>query len=835
MFNNVLKKLENTINSGINNVKMIVNNLSESRPVFTIHEKKYYLDDLIAEGGYALIYKIQSVSDNKFYALKKITIQSSSHKKQIKREIKIWKDLSKFSNIVELIDFQWGEKHAYIIMELCEEGTLLDYVNNYEGNIPEMEALQIFNQILLGVNAMHSQNPPIAHRDLKIENILKKKRYYKLCDFGSASDEPFDPKISDEFVKEQNFAIFEKHSTLYYRAPEMCDRYGEHVVNEKVDIWSLGCVLYTMIFKEQPFMNAQKLEIINGNYNFPKDEQKLYSEKFLDLIRAMLTPNPDERPNILQVMEWTNYWKETEKIPLSVEAQKIKEKQVASGGIKYKTHKKKLLSAEEIKKIQNKLKEKEKEKKKQNYDEINELFGFGKSNNSDEQNENINNNNSNNKNKFNDDLFAVFSGGADNQNNINTNKNENKKDDDLLEFYEVDESKPQNNINTNTINNNNNTNNFGGLEGIFGNIAKKENNNDKNEIKNEDNKNTNNNIDLLFGNTNNDINEPQKKEKDNIKSNDLFDFASPENMNNSNTKKDMPFKMNGQDFFSDFPSANSTKKEEPKKEENDFFAAFNPPSSNIKEEKEEKNKNTNNIENKNNLENDLFAAFSQPQSNIKEQKEQKEEKKESNKNIEDDLFATFSQPQSNIKEQNKEKEEKKESVNEKKNKNNLEDDLFAAFSQPQSNIKEQKEENKEIKSVISKPKLEDDFFSSFGKPNQEVKKEENKSENKNILLEGIFTSSTQNTSEKPKESKSEIKNNIDFDLFSFNPEQKTDNKSENKNNMDINFTFGMNNNIEEGENGLTIENGQTKTNEVNKESAKQNETKKDQDIFEFFQ
>ena len=821
MFNQVLKKLENTINSGINNVKMIVNNLSESRPVFTIHEKKYYLDDLIAEGGYALIYKIQSVSDNKLYALKKITIQSSSHKKQIKREIKIWKDLSKFSNIVELVDFQWGEKHAYIIMELCEEGTLLDYVNNYEGNIPEMEALQIFNQILLGVNAMHSQNPPIAHRDLKIENILKKKRYYKLCDFGSASDEPFDPKISDEFVKEQNFANFEKHSTLYYRAPEMCDRYGEHIVNEKVDIWALGCVLYTMIFKEQPFMNAQKLEIINGNYNFPKDEQKLYSEKFLDLIRAMLTPNPDERPNIMQVMEWTNYWKETEKIPLSIEVQKIKEKQVSSGGIKNKSHKKKLLSAEEIQKIQNKLKEKEKEKKKQNYDEINELFGFGKSNNNDEQNDNTNkiNNSNNNKNNYNDDLFAVFSGGATNQNNnnINTNKTENKKDDDLFDFYEVDESKQQNTVNTN----NNNNNNFGGLDDIFGNIPKKDNNN-KNEIKNEENKNANNNMDLLFGNNNNTIPEPQKK--DNAKSNDLFDFASPENTTNSSNKKDMPFQMNGQDFFSDFPSSSSnpTKQEGTKKEENDLFSAFNPSSSNVKEEKGEKKEKK---ENKNNLEDDLFAAFSQPQSNVKEQKEEKKG--------EDDLFATFSQPQSTIKEP---KKEKKESKNEKQGKNNLEDDLFAAFSQPQSNIKEEK---KEIKSEISKPKLEDDFFSSFGKPNQEVKKDEKKeeikSENKNILLEGIFSSSTQNTSEKPKEPKSEIKNNIDFDLFSFNPEQKTENKSENKNNMDINFTFGINNNNEGGENGLTIENGQAKTNEINKESVKQNETKKDQDIFAFFQ
>ena len=798
MFNQVLKKLETTINAGINNVKMIVNNLNESRPIFTIQEKKYYLDNLIAEGGYALIYKIQSVEDNKIYALKKITIQSSIHKKQIKREIKIWKELSKYSNIVELIDFQWGEKHAYIIMELCEEGTLLDYVNNYEGNIPELEALQIFNQILLGVNAMHSQNPPIAHRDLKIENILKKKRNFKLCDFGSASDEAFDPKTSDEFVKEQNFSNFEKHSTLYYRAPEMCDRYGENIVNEKVDIWSLGCVLYTMVFKEQPFMNAQKLEIINGNYNFPRDEQKLYSEKFLDLIRVMLTPNPNDRPNVIQIMEWTNYWKETEKIPLSPEVEKIKEKQVASGGIKNKSHKKKLLSAEEIEKIQNKLKSKEKEKKKQNYDEINELFGFGKSQENEEQNNN--NINTNNKTNFNDDLFAVFSSGANkNQNKINNNeiKTDNKKEDDLLEFYEVDESKPQNNNNIN----NNNTNNFGGLEDVFGNIAKKD--NDK-EIKKEENKNNNNNIDLLFGNTSQ--NEP-KKENNTVQdknTNDLFDFASPLNTNNNQSdtnKKEMTFQMNGRDFFADFPSSQPTKKEESKKEEFDLFADFNQPKSNIKKEEKEKNENNK----KTNLEDDLFAAFNQPQSNTK-----KEEKKE------------------------KKKEEIKE------NKNNIEDDLFEAFSQCQPNIKEKekpKEEKEEAKKE-NKPKLEEDFFSSFGQPKEEAKKEEKKDEkNNNILLEGIFSSPNTNSQEKPAEQKAEIKNNIDFDLFSFNNEKKPEAKeADNKNNIDINFNFGMGNITEEGPNGQPKENGQGKTSEANIESNTTNDTNnKGQDIFAFFQ
>ena len=64
-------------------------------------------------------------------------------------------------------------------MEYCEEGTLLDLVNNHEGNISEVEALLIFNQVLLGVNAKHSQKPPIVHRDLKIENILKKRGIIK--------------------------------------------------------------------------------------------------------------------------------------------------------------------------------------------------------------------------------------------------------------------------------------------------------------------------------------------------------------------------------------------------------------------------------------------------------------------------------------------------------------------------------------------------------------------------------------------------------------------------------------------------------------------------------
>ena len=72
-----------------------------------------------------------------------------------------------------------------------------------------------------------------------------------------------------------------------------------NIVSEKIGIWPLGCLLYIMIFKEQSLMNVQKLEIINGNNNFPDYKLKCFSKKYVDSIRSTLMPNPNNRPNIL--------------------------------------------------------------------------------------------------------------------------------------------------------------------------------------------------------------------------------------------------------------------------------------------------------------------------------------------------------------------------------------------------------------------------------------------------------------------------------------------------------------------------------------------------------
>lgn len=95
----------------------------------------------------------------------------------------------------------------------------------------------------------------------------------------------------------------------------MCDQSCNHKVNEKVDIWMLGCIFYTLIYKRHPFCDAQRLTIINAQYFTPDNN---YKEKLMDFMRLLLTPNPDKRPDIRKVIDIIKNWDNINKIELSV-------------------------------------------------------------------------------------------------------------------------------------------------------------------------------------------------------------------------------------------------------------------------------------------------------------------------------------------------------------------------------------------------------------------------------------------------------------------------------------------------------------------------------------
>ena len=185
-----------------------------------------------------------------------------------RKEIDILVRLSGNSGIVTYIGSSIVEqpargRDAYIIMEFCSGGHLFGALQRMASEnrlFSPSEASRLMVQVAAGVRVLHSQTPPVAHRDLKLENVLlTADGECKLCDFGSAAVGPQCVQSASERSKEEEF--IEKNTTLWYRAPEMCDLFSlprDGLLDEAVDIWALGCIFYAVLFLVHPFQVRKK-------------------------------------------------------------------------------------------------------------------------------------------------------------------------------------------------------------------------------------------------------------------------------------------------------------------------------------------------------------------------------------------------------------------------------------------------------------------------------------------------------------------------------------------------------------------------------------------------
>lgn len=349
-------------------VKKKVTDLFKDKTYYTIKGKKLYEEKILGEGGFGYVYLVVDENNNK-YALKKINIQDKTQLDSVKKEIMYWNAVNNHSNIIKLIAYELTDYMALILMEYSEDGSLFNLISSYlqnDKNLKETDVLSILKQIVTGLTHIHNtkiEGKTIQHRDIKIENILRIGNLYKICDFGSCSTETIDLSINNKSLIKSHFSIFEKTTTFIYRPPEMIDEYSKFLVNEKVDVWMLGCVLYTMLFKKHPFMDADRCTIINSFYFFPDSTNNIYSEKIQDLIRLCLTQNPQERPSSKDILNILNNWNNTV-INLPKSCLEIKKKQIESDEVKKKSNSYEPISMDELKKAQESILKKHKSKYK---------------------------------------------------------------------------------------------------------------------------------------------------------------------------------------------------------------------------------------------------------------------------------------------------------------------------------------------------------------------------------------------------------------------------------------------------------------------------------------
>lgn len=209
----------------------------------------YKIKYKIGEGSFGKVYKVIHLTLGDIFAIK---IQSKATNPYVEEDTKKEVDFLKLTkDIKETIDFVENfedKENTYIVVELCTEGSLEDYILDYGPMEPET-ALEVFEQISSGVKKLHDLG--IIHRDLKPLNILltNKKKKKK----GKKGKLKLQAKIIDFGLSKKTEIFYSTSGTKEFAAPEYFNCHFDSLKDNTIDVWALGCILFFMLTGRKAF------------------------------------------------------------------------------------------------------------------------------------------------------------------------------------------------------------------------------------------------------------------------------------------------------------------------------------------------------------------------------------------------------------------------------------------------------------------------------------------------------------------------------------------------------------------------------------------------------
>ncbi|XP_077578226.1 serine/threonine-protein kinase SIK3 homolog isoform X3 [Stigmatopora nigra] len=251
----------------------------------------YEIERTIGKGNFAVVKLATHIITKAKVAIKIVdkTQLDDENLKKIFREVQIMK-LLKHPHIIRLYQVMETERMIYLVTEYASGGEIFDHLVAY-GRMAEKDARKKFKQIVAAVHFCHCRN--IVHRDLKAENLLLDHNLnIKIADFG----------FSNLFSRGQLLKTW--CGSPPYAAPELFE--GKEYDGPKVDIWSLGVVLYVLVCGALPFdgstLQNLRARVLSGKFRIPF----FMSTDCEYLIRHMLVLEPSRRLTMEQICK--NKW-----------------------------------------------------------------------------------------------------------------------------------------------------------------------------------------------------------------------------------------------------------------------------------------------------------------------------------------------------------------------------------------------------------------------------------------------------------------------------------------------------------------------------------------------
>lgn len=255
-----------------------------------IKESKYIshfkLQELLGEGGMGKVYKAFDKHESKTVAIKILNphlMKDEENRRRLASEGRLLSSLN-HPNIVKVLEFGETAQHAFVAMEYLSGGTLDDYI---EKNYPltEERVVEVVKQICFGLQTIHAND--IIHRDLKSQNVMfDEQGNVRIMDFGLSKS----PLVSTMTT------LGTVVGTLGFVAPEQVTNVN---VDHRVDIFSLGVILYQMATNKLPFSGENEIALIHSIFNTtpvkPTEINTLISPKLEELVLTCLEKDVEKR------------------------------------------------------------------------------------------------------------------------------------------------------------------------------------------------------------------------------------------------------------------------------------------------------------------------------------------------------------------------------------------------------------------------------------------------------------------------------------------------------------------------------------------------------------
>ncbi|KAL3180517.1 hypothetical protein MRX96_009064 [Rhipicephalus microplus] len=268
-----------------------------------INGKMYQMVNLIGRGGSSKVFMMLNPR-RELCAVKLVSLADlpSDVMEAYKREVTILKELRSCDRVVHLLDSELNvkDKVLALVMEKGDED-LASVLMNRKEDLDPVTIKFYWSEMLLAVKEIHKNR--VVHSDLKPANFIFVAGKLKLIDFGIAD------KIQEDvtsILKESPVQHIELHVP---RSPSnlLLKKGGKDLlkINLKSDVWSLGCILYNLVYGKTPFQDissahAKLLAIADSKraIDFPP----VNDPHLLDVMKQCLNRDPQKRPTIPELL-----------------------------------------------------------------------------------------------------------------------------------------------------------------------------------------------------------------------------------------------------------------------------------------------------------------------------------------------------------------------------------------------------------------------------------------------------------------------------------------------------------------------------------------------------